>query len=62
MDTCFDFNRCKHLGQNVKIYIYPNNGQHVSSTFMKIIKFIKESKYYEPDPDKGILFLKLYTL
>ena len=53
MDTCFDFSRCKQMGQNVKIFIYPNDGQHASPTFLKIINFIKESKYYEPDPNKG---------
>ena len=55
MDTCFDFSRCKQTDQNVKIYVYPNDGQHASPTFLKIIKFIKESKYYEPDPNKGEL-------
>lgn len=66
MDTCFDFARCKQLGQNVKIYIYPNDGQHASPTFLKIIKYIKESKYYEPDPNKGnlefmIIFYFIYV-
>lgn len=53
MGKCFDFSRCKQSGQNVKIYIYPNDGQNSSPTFMKIINFIKNSKYYEPDPNKG---------
>ncbi len=53
MGKCFDFSRCKQSGENVKIYIYPNDGQNASPTFMKIINFIKNSKYYEPDPNKG---------
>lgn len=53
LDTCFDFSRCKQSSQSVKIYVYPNDGQNASPTFMKIINFIKESKYYEPDPNKG---------
>lgn len=55
MHNCFDFSRCKYnqKNQNIKIYIYPNDGQHASPTFMKIISFLKQSKYYEPDPNKG---------
>lgn len=54
MDTCFDFSRCKKPGQGVKIYIYPTADEHISPLFKKIINFIKQSKYYEPDPEKGI--------
>ena len=55
MNRCFDFGRCPMGNANVKIYIYPNDGQHASPTFMKIINVIKQSKYYEPDPNKGLL-------
>lgn len=57
MGKCFDFSRCKQSGENVKIYIYPNDGQNASPTFMKIINFIKNSKYYEPDPNKACLYI-----
>lgn len=53
MDTCFDFSRCNDLVRSVKIYVYPIDPQRVSPTFVKITNFIKQSKYYESDPNKG---------
>lgn len=54
MDShCFDFFRCP-IGTDLKIYIYPYDEQHTSTLFRRIVNFIKHTKYYEPDPDKGL--------
>ena len=55
MDTCFDFSRCKNIADNVKIYVYPIDPQRASPTFIKITNFIRQSKYYEPDANKGLI-------
>ena len=57
MDSdCFDFNRCPH-GDDIRIYIYPYDSEHTSVLFRKIVTFIKQSKYYESDPNKACLFI-----
>ncbi|KAH7638661.1 exostosin-1a-like protein [Dermatophagoides farinae] len=57
MDSdCFDFNRCPH-GDDIRIYIYPHDSEHTSVLFRKIVTFIKQSKYYESDPNKACLFI-----
>lgn len=50
---CFDFDRCS-IKSGIKIYIYPHDDRQTSVLFRKIIAFIKQSRYYEPNPDKGI--------
>ncbi|OTF77452.1 exostosin-1a-like protein [Euroglyphus maynei] len=57
MDSkCFNFNQCPH-GSNIRIYIYPYDIEHTSVLFNKIVTFIRQSKYYEPDPNKACLFI-----
>lgn len=58
METCFDFSRCSisSSDQNIKIHLYPiHEKQIVNPTFLKIYNFIRTSKYYEPNPNKGSL-------
>lgn len=57
MESCFDFSRCTNLSEGIKIYVYPDdNFEDKSPIYQKIVNFIKQSKYYEPDDKKGKIF------
>ena len=55
MVDCFDLSRCF---SNFKVYVYPPNSATKSSfLYKRIIRVIKNSRYYTEDPDKACLFV-----
>ncbi|KAA0194012.1 hypothetical protein HAZT_HAZT011385 [Hyalella azteca] len=61
MENCFDFTRC---GKNFKVYVYPmDENVPPSSSYLKVLNVIRESKYYTTDPSQACVFvLSLDTL
>lgn len=72
MSNCFDHSRCLKDNSSLKVYIVPaferdyfSENINQSSTTLgesniihqNILKIIKESKYYEADPEKACLFV-----
>ena len=61
METCFDFTKCD---DDFKVYVYPiDENVPPSSSYLKVLNVIKESKYYTLDPSQACVFvLSLDTL
>ncbi|XP_022901231.1 exostosin-1 [Onthophagus taurus] len=61
METCFDFSRCKN---DFKVFVYPSEDNlEPSQSYQKLLKVLKESRYYTSDPKTACLFiLSLDTL
>ncbi|XP_074599328.1 exostosin-1c-like [Brevipalpus obovatus] len=61
LSNCFDIHRCQP-GQTISIHIYPEPWKvsSVSSTYMKILRIIQNSPYYEPDASKACLFISSF--
>ena len=61
MENCFDFTRCDN---DFKVYVYPmDENVPPSSSYLKVLNAIKESKYYTSDPIQACVFvLSLDTL
>ena len=56
MGRCFDVTRCKRGG--LKVYVYPDaEGRKVSPVYEKILKVLRASSYYTPDPAEACLFV-----
>ena len=54
MHTCFDVSRCKTF----RVYVYPSiEGLKVSPLYEKILRIIKNSRYYTRDPSDACLFV-----
>jgi len=62
MASCFDFSLCE--GRPFRLYVYPlEDAVPPSSSYMKILAALRESRYYTPDPSLACLFvLALDTL
>jgi len=62
MASCFDFSLCE--GRPFRLYVYPlEEAVPPSSSYMKILAALRESRYYTPDPSLACLFvLALDTL
>jgi glucuronyl/N-acetylglucosaminyl transferase EXT1 len=62
MDTCFDFARCE--GRPFTVYVYPlEDSVPPSSSYMKILAALRESRHYTADPGQAcLLVLALDTL
>lgn len=66
MSTCFDFTRCND-NDTLRVYIAPGNDEKVNIALNitgesniihdRILRIIRQSKYYEPDPNKACLFV-----
>ena len=55
MRTCFDFSRCEKA---FKVYVYPqNSGDKRSLMYLKILRALKENKYYTSDPREACVFI-----
>ena len=55
MRSCFDYNRCKN---GFRIFVYPQApGEKVSTLYAKILRVLRESKYYTLDPKRACLFV-----
>lgn len=55
METCFDRTRCMN---DFRIYVYPiQTGEKISPLFGKILKVLRESRFYTDDPKKACLFI-----
>ena len=62
MESCFDFSKC--AGRPFKVFVYPED-ENVppSSSYLKILSAIKDSRFYTSDPDQACAFvLSLDTL
>lgn len=61
MENCFDFTRCD---KDFKVYVYPIDENIVSSSsYLKILSVIQESKFHTSDPSEACVFvLSLDTL
>lgn len=61
LSNCFDIHRCQP-GQTISVHIYPEPSKvlSVSSTYLKILRIIQNSPYYEPDASKACLFISSY--
>lgn len=61
MENCFDFTRCD---KEFKVYVYPiDENVPSSSSYLKILDVIHESKFYTTDPSQACVFvLSLDTL
>lgn len=64
METCFDFSRCRG---EFRVYVYPHQDVEantpISSSYMKVLSVIRESRYYTADPTRACLYvLALDTL
>ena len=54
MHTCFDVSRCRTF----RVYVYPNvEGLKVSPLYEKILRVIRNSRYYTRDPSDACLFV-----
>jgi len=62
MASCFDFSLCS--GRPFRLYVYPlEDAVPPSSSYMKILAALRESRYYTSDPSLACLFvLALDTL
>ena len=62
MESCFDYSKCS--GKPFKVYVYPDDDNVLpSSSYMKIIGAIKDSKFYTRDASQACVFvLSLDTL
>jgi len=62
MASCFDFSLCE--GRPFRLYVYPlEEAVPPSSSYMKILAALRESRYYTADPSLACLFvLALDTL
>lgn len=55
METCFDRAKCQH---GFKVYVYPiQTGEKISPLFGKVLKGLRESRFYTDDPEKACLFI-----
>lgn len=55
METCFDRTKCLN---DFKVYVYPiQTGQKISPLFGKLLKVLRESRFYTEDPKKACLFI-----
>lgn len=55
METCFDRTKCLN---DFKVYVYPiQAGEKISPLFGKLLKVLRESKFYTDDPKKACLFI-----
>lgn len=55
METCFDRTKCLN---GFKVYVYPiQNGEKISPLFGKLLKVLRESRFYTDDPQKACLFI-----
>uniref|UniRef100_A0A6A7G333 Exostosin-1-like n=2 Tax=Hirondellea gigas TaxID=1518452 RepID=A0A6A7G333_9CRUS len=61
MENCFDFTRCEG---DFRVYVYPiDENVAPSSSYMKVLNVIQESKYYTSDASQACVFvLSLDTL
>lgn len=55
METCFDRTKCLN---DFKVYVYPiQAGEKISPLFGKLLKVLRESKFYTDDPKDACLFI-----
>ncbi|KAL9962988.1 hypothetical protein ACROYT_G032148 [Oculina patagonica] len=55
METCFDRTKCLN---DFKVYVYPiQTGEKISPLFGKLLKVLRESRFYTDDPKKACLFI-----
>ena len=55
MENCFDFTRCDN---EFKVYVYPTDKNlMISSSYVKILSVIRESKYFTNDPSQACVFI-----
>ena len=55
METCFDRTKCLN---DFKVYVYPiQAGGKISPLFGKLLKVLRESKFYTDDPKDACLFI-----
>lgn len=55
METCFDRTKCLN---DFKVYVYPiQTGEKISPLFGKVLKVLRESRFYTDDPKKACLFI-----
>lgn len=55
METCFDRTKCLN---GFRVYVYPiQNGEKISPLFGKLLKVLRESRFYTDDPQKACLFI-----
>ena len=55
METCFDRTKCLN---DFRIYVYPiQAGEKISPLFGKVLKVLRESRFYTDDPEKACLFI-----
>lgn len=55
METCFDRTKCLN---DFKVYVYPiQAGEKISPLYGKILKVLRESRFYTDDPKKACLFI-----
>ncbi|XP_022655917.1 exostosin-1-like [Varroa destructor] len=54
--TCFELDRCR---RGFRVYVYPpaEDGQSVSSSYLKLLSAIKRSRFYTANPDEACLFV-----
>ena len=55
MQTCFDRTKCLN---DFRVYVYPiQTGVKISPLFGKVLKVLRESRFYTDDPRKACLFI-----
>ena len=55
MGRCFDITRCLN---DFRVYVYPDTeGAKVSGLYKKILRVLRTSQYYTPDPDKACVLI-----
>lgn len=61
MENCFDYTRCD---KDFRVYVYPvDENVTPSSSYLKVLNVIRESKYYTTNPSQACVFvLSLDTL
>ena len=60
MGTCFNIQKCSQL-PDFRVYVYPPDEKlQVSPLFEKILKVIKNSRYYTTNPEEACLFVPSY--
>ena len=61
METCFDFSKCH---DSFKVFVYPpEENIEPSLSYQKLLKVLRESRYYTSDPTRAcLLVLSLDTL
>uniref|UniRef100_UPI00358E2B99 exostosin-1-like n=1 Tax=Myxine glutinosa TaxID=7769 RepID=UPI00358E2B99 len=56
MSNCFDSSLCTRNG--FKVYVYPTpKGEELSQSYQKIVRSVRESRYFTGDPRKACLFV-----